>query len=216
MTTLRRSVPHPIELESYRIIDERVDLSHLGPGSRAVVTRVIHASADPEYAATMVVEEGAVAAGVAAIRAGAPVVVDVEMVRHGITGIDATCHLDRIEASAPDGRTRTARAMASAARRHPTGAVMAVGCAPTALFELVRMAQEDGFDPALVIGLPVGFVGAAEAKEAARAGPVSSITNVGDKGGSAVTAAAVNALVRLALDPSFRPADHPTDGTRGA
>ena len=75
---------------------------------------------------------------------------------------------------------------------------MVVGCAPTALAEVVRLAQRRVFQPALVIGLPVGFVGAAEAKAALRAQGLAAITNVGEKGGSAVAAAAVNALVRLA------------------
>src|SRR5437868_13888461 len=83
---------HPIETESYRILEERVDLSHIGPCARAVVARVIHASADIEYARTMVVDERAVHAGVDAIRAGAPVVADVEMVRCGINGTEAVCY----------------------------------------------------------------------------------------------------------------------------
>jgi precorrin-8X/cobalt-precorrin-8 methylmutase len=194
--------PHPIETESYRLLDQRVDLSHLGPGARAVVARVIHASAETEYARTMVVDDTVVRAGVEALRAGAPVVTDVEMVRHGITGTETVCCLDEIASTSSTGSTRSARAMALAARRHPTGAVVAVGCAPTALLEVVRMAAEEGFAPALVVGLPVGFVGAADAKAAARASGLATITNVGEKGGSAVTAAAVNAIVRLARTPA--------------
>ena len=186
---------HPIETESYRILAERVDLSTYGPLAAAVVARVIHASADLEYAATMVVDEAAVEAGVAALAGGAPIVVDVEMVRHGVTGIDAQCFLP---ASAPDGATRSAAGMAVAAERHPRGAVVVVGCAPTALDEVVRLYEAGRFLPALVVGLPVGFVGAAESKERLRASGLPAISNVGDKGGSAVAAAAVNVLVRLA------------------
>ena len=181
---------HPIEAESYRILAERVDLSRFGPLGAAVVARVIHASADLEYAETMVVDEAAAEAGVAALRRGAPVVVDVEMVRHGITGVDACCHLPP---QAPPGFTRTAAGMALAAREHPQGAVVVVGCAPTALDVVPEL-----FSPALVIGMPVGFVGAADAKERLRASGLPSISNVGEKGGSAVAAAALNALVRLA------------------
>jgi precorrin-8X/cobalt-precorrin-8 methylmutase len=195
--------PHPIEIESYRLLDQRVDLSHLAPPVRAVVARVIHASADTEYARTMVLDEPAVLAGVEAVRAGAPVVTDVEMVRHGITGAEAVCYLDEIAATPATGTTRSARAMALAARRHPTGAVLAVGCAPTALLEAVRMATEEEFMPALVVGLPVGFVGAADAKAAARASGLPTITNVGEHGGSAVAAAAVNAIIRLARAPGL-------------
>lgn len=186
---------HPIEAESYRILAQRVDLSGLGPLAGAVVARVIHASADLEYATTMVVDDAAVEAGVAALAGGAPVVVDVEMLRHGITGVEARCHLP---AQAPDGATRAAAGMALAAARHPRGAVVVVGCAPTALEEVVRLHESGRFAPALVVGLPVGFVGAAESKERLRASGLAAISNVGEKGGSAVAAAAVNALVRLA------------------
>ena len=188
---------HPIEARSYRILAERVDLSTFGPGAAAVVARVVHASADVEYAATMVVDEAAVATGVAALRAGAPVVADVEMVAAGIPGLAVCCHLG--DATPVDGLTRSAAGMRVAAARHPDGAVVVVGCAPTALAEAVRLWAEGVFRPALVVGLPVGFVGAAEAKEAVRCNPgLPSITNVGEKGGSAVAAAAVNALARLA------------------
>ncbi len=186
---------HPIEAESYRILAERVDLSAFGPVAAAVVARVIHASADLEYATTMVVDEAAAGAGVDALRAGAPVVVDVEMVRHGITGVTAGCFLP---SQAANGSTRSAAGMAAAAEAHPDGAVVVVGCAPTALDEVVALYEAGRFRPALVIGMPVGFVGAAESKEQLRASGLPAISNVGEKGGSAVAAAALNALARLA------------------
>jgi precorrin-8X/cobalt-precorrin-8 methylmutase len=186
---------HPIEAESYRILAERVDLSGLGPLSAAVVARVIHASADLDYAATMVVDEAALEAGVAALAAGAPVVVDVEMVRHGLTGVDARCYLPPQSTA---GTTRSAAGMVVAADRHPDGAVVVVGCAPTALEEVVRLHEAGRLSPALVVGLPVGFVGAAQSKERLRASGLPAVSNVGEKGGSAVAAAAVNALVRMA------------------
>jgi precorrin-8X/cobalt-precorrin-8 methylmutase len=89
-----------------------------------------------------------------------------------------------------------------AARRWPAGAVVVVGNAPTALFEVLALAAAGRFAPALVIGLPVGFVGAAEAKEALRSAPLASVSNVGERGGSAVAAAALNAIARLAADPA--------------
>ena len=189
---------HPIEAQSYRILAGRVDLSAFGAGAAAVAARVIHASADVEYAATMVVDEAAVAAGVAALRAGAPVVTDVEMVAAGISGVPTRCYLAEVPPSPGDGPTRSAAGMRLAAARHPEGAVVVVGCAPTALAEVVRLWADSALRPALVVGLPVGFVGAAEAKDALRAAGCPSISNVGEKGGSAVAAAAVNALVRLA------------------
>lgn len=191
------SAVHPIEAESYRILRERLDLSHLAPGPRAVVERVVHASADLDYARTVVITPNAVDAGVAALAAGAPVVADVEMVRAGIPGVGAVCYLGA--ARAGGDLTRSAAAMRLAAERHPEGAVVVVGCAPTALAEVVRLAER-GFAPALVVGLPVGFVGAAEAKAGLVGSGLPAIANVGEKGGSAVAAAVVNALVRLARD----------------
>jgi precorrin-8X/cobalt-precorrin-8 methylmutase len=191
---------HPIELESYRILRERVDLSHLGGGAAAVVARMIHASADVEYATTTVVGEHAVDAGIAAMRAGAPVVTDVEMTRVGLSGVDRRCFLDHV---GPAGRpTRSAAAMRIGATEHRDGAIFVVGCAPTALIELMAVVDEGRTRPALVIGLPVGFVGAAESKELLRQSPLASIaiTNIGEKGGSAVAAAAFNAIARSARD----------------
>jgi precorrin-8X/cobalt-precorrin-8 methylmutase len=204
---------HPIEAESYRIIGERVDLSGWDPLDRAVVARVIHAAADIGYASTMRLTPGAVAAGVRALRAGAPVVADVEMVAAATRRSGTRCLLDegRVEHAAADDPdlTVSAAAMRVAARRWPAGAVVVVGNAPTALVEVLAQAARAGgtgdgarFAPALVIGMPVGFVGAAEAKEALRASPLPSVSNVGERGGSAVAAAALNAIARLAADPA--------------
>ena len=189
---------HPIELESYRILESRVDLSHLGPLSRAVVARIVHASADLEYADTTVLDETSLAHAVEALRAGAPIVTDVEMVGAGITGMPSRCYLD--EAIATPESTRSAHAMRIATERHPAGAIFVIGCAPTALFALLEVDVE----PALVIGMPVGFVGAAESKEALRASALPSVSNVGEKGGSAVAAAAANALIRIATSEERR------------
>lgn len=192
---------HPIEVESYRILTERVDLGGLAPGPRAVVERVIHASADLDFAATTIVADEDVRRGVQALRAGATVVVDVEMVRAGISGHPTTCLLGDAKAGPGGYPTRSAMAVRAAARLHPDGAIWVVGCAPTALTEILDLAESGVLRPALIIGMPVGFVGAAEAKAATRelAGRIglAAITNVGEKGGSAVAAAAFNALVRL-------------------
>ena len=99
--------------------------------------------------------------------------------------------------------------MRVAAARWPDGAVVVVGNAPTALFEVVRLAAAGDFRPALVIGLPVGFVGAADAKAALRASGLPSVSNVGERGGSAVAAAALNALWRLATTPTGDDSPHP-------
>lgn len=192
------SAVHPIEQESYRILRDRIDLTHLAGGPRAVVERVIHATADLEYAGTMVAPAAAVDAAVAALASGGPVVADVEMTRSGITGVAATCYLR--EAQGGDGLTRSAAAMRLAAERHPDGAVVVIGCAPTALVEALALAREGVWQPAALVALPVGFVGAAAAKEAALASGLAVISNTGDKGGAAAAAAVCNALVRLAAD----------------
>ena len=197
---------HPIEAESYRILADRVDLDRWPPLSRAVVARVIHASADVGYADTLVVDEQACAAGVAALRAGAPVVSDVDMVAVATRPAGTVSLLAEGRARAAADRagepdlTVSAAAMRVAAERWASGAVVAIGNAPTALAEVVALAAAGRFAPALVIGLPVGFVGAAEAKAALRASGLPAVSNVGERGGSAVAAAALNALWRLSRE----------------
>jgi precorrin-8X/cobalt-precorrin-8 methylmutase len=180
---------HPIEQESYAVLRARVDLSHLPPLVRAVTERVVHASADLDYVHDLVTDEEALRAGAAALAAGAPVVADVQMVAAGITGRDVVCRVR--DAQARDGLTRSAAAVHLAYEQVGPGAVWVIGCAPTALVELVALDVR----PALVVGLPVGFVGAAESKAALRASGLPQVSNVGEKGGSAVAAAALNALL---------------------
>jgi precorrin-8X/cobalt-precorrin-8 methylmutase len=185
---------HPIETESYRILRGMVDLSNLGPLSRAVAERVIHASADPDYAESLVLEEAALESGISALRHGVPVVTDVGMVAAGITGRQTLCLVSDPRAQALSERlgiTRSAAGFRLAAEEVGKGAVWVVGNAPTALLELL------GLDvaPDLVVGLPVGFVGAAESKDALVASGLPAVANRGPKGGSAVAAAAVNALI---------------------
>jgi len=189
---LRR--PHPIEAESYRILRELVDLSHLEPLSRAVAERVIHASADTEYADSLVLNEMDLRRGFDALGGGAPVVADVGMVAAGITSREALCFVSDPRArgiSEGLGITRSAAGMRLAAEEAGPGAVWVVGNAPTALFELLELEVE----PALVVGLPVGFVGAAESKERLLESGLPALANHGPKGGSAVAAAAVNAIL---------------------
>jgi precorrin isomerase len=192
---------HPIEEESFRILRTRLDLTSRAPGERSVIERIVHASADLEFATSTVVTEGSVKRGAEALGRGAPVVVDVEMVGAGISGYPTECHLRSAEAGPGGYPTRTAMGIRAAAAQHPEGAVWVVGCAPTALSEILELIESGALRPALVIGLPVGFVGAAEAKAATRAlaerTGLATITNVGEKGGSAVAAAAFNAIVRI-------------------
>jgi precorrin-8X/cobalt-precorrin-8 methylmutase len=185
---------HPIEKESYRILRGMVDLAHLGALSRAVAERIIHASADPDYAESLVLDEAALENGISALRRGDPVVTDVGMVATGITGRQTQSFVSdprARELSERFGITRSAAGFRLAAEDVGGGAVWVVGNAPTALFELL------GLDvaPSLVIGLPVGFVGAAESKAALVASGLPAVANRGPKGGSAVAAAALNALI---------------------
>ncbi|HEY6752651.1 MAG TPA: precorrin-8X methylmutase [Rubrobacteraceae bacterium] len=185
---------HPIEAESYRILRERVDLSHLGPLSRAVVERVTHASADLDYAESLVLDETALERGLEALRDGAPIVTDVGMVAAGITARETSCFVSDPRARELSGRlgiTRSAAGFRVAAEEAGSGAVWVVGNAPTALFELLELETE----PVLVVGLPVGFVGAAESKEKLVESGLPAISNRGPKGGSAVAAAALNTLI---------------------
>jgi len=201
VTPLTPRTVHPIEEESYRILRSRLDTSHLPPLTRAVVERVIHSSADLAYATDLVTDESALRAAHTALHAGAPIVADVEMVAAGITRRDAVCRL--ADASSGPGLTRSAHAIRLAHQEVGPGAVWVIGCAPTALFELLSLDAA----PALVIGLPVGFVGAAESKAALRASGLPAVSNVSEKGGSAVAAAALNAL--LYTDPSPDPYSAP-------
>lgn len=182
---------HPIERESFRILRGLVDLSHLPPLSRAVAERVIHASADPSYASDLVLDEEALRSGRRALLAGAPVIVDARMVAAGITARQTACILDHASCAEPTRTAAGVRVLACASAA--VNAVWVIGCAPTALFALL----EEGIRPPLVIGLPVGFVGAVESKAALAGSGLACVTNRSPKGGSAVAAAALNALLYL-------------------
>jgi precorrin-8X/cobalt-precorrin-8 methylmutase len=191
---------HPIEEASYRILAERVDLSAWKPGARDVVARMVHATADESFAATARIGEEAVEAAVAALAAGGPVVCDARMVVAGLPSVPAAvCLLDEVPSAAP-GDTRSAAAIRLAAERYADGALWVIGNAPTALFALLELHATGRVRPAAVVGLPVGYVGAAESKEALWDSPLRplAITNVGVRGGSPAAAGAVNALARLA------------------
>ncbi len=185
---------HPIEAESYRILRGLVDLSRFGPLGRAVAERIIHSSADLEYADTLVLDELALEKGLEALHRGASIVTDVNMVAAGITAREARCYVAdprSREISEELDITRSAAGFRVAAEEVGGEAVWVVGNAPTALFELLDL----GADPALVIGLPVGFVGAAESKRKLLESGLPALANRGPKGGSAVAAAALNALI---------------------
>ena len=187
---------HPIEQESYAILRSRIDLSHLPPLSRAVAERVIHASADLGFGTSLVLDEEALQRGREALRAGAPVITDAGMVVAGITSRTARVPIfddPRVpDAAREAGTTRSYAAMRLAAADAEPGTVWVIGNAPTALRALL---EHPPAEPALIVGLPVGFVGASEAKADLAASGLPCVTNVGERGGSAVAVAAVNALL---------------------
>lgn len=191
---------HPIEAESYRILRSLVDTTALPPLTRAVVERVIHASAEVGYRTDLVCAEADLVAGAVALAAGAPIVADARMVAAGVTSRPVRCLVGDPRAAAlaaATGLTRSAAAFRLAAAEVGPGAVWVVGNAPTALAELIALSAqpEIGSRPALVVGVPVGFVGAVEAKAALRASGLPAVSTVSERGGSAVAAAAVNALL---------------------
>jgi precorrin-8X/cobalt-precorrin-8 methylmutase len=188
---------------SFAIIRAEAELSRFTVEEERVAVRIIHASGMVEVARDIAFSAGAVAAGIKALEAGAPILCDAKMVSNGVTRArlpadnQVVCTLDDPSVAtlaAKMGTTRTAAAM-ELWRDRLGGAVVAIGNAPTALFRLLEMLDEGVPAPACVIGMPVGFVGAAESKEALIAdGRVPYLAVRGRKGGSAMTAAAINAL----------------------
>jgi precorrin-8X/cobalt-precorrin-8 methylmutase len=191
----------PDVAESYRILRDRVDLTRLPKLSRDVTEGVIHATADFDYLTDLVCDEDALADGVAALAAGAPVVADSAMVAAGITGCPVLCKISepltrRLARTA--GISRAAAAVRLAFGEAGAGAVWVVGGTPAALEEILNRRVE----PAFVIGMPAGFVAAAAAKDALRASDLRSVTNMSEKGGAVAAVAAFNALLRAARELS--------------
>jgi len=205
--------PEEIEAESFRIIESEVGAHPCSSAEWPVVRRVIHTSADFDYARSMLFSPDAVTQGVAALRTGRGIVTDTTMALAGIAkprlkkfGIAAACFVADPEVAREaneQGITRSILAMRKATIDRGNG-IFVIGNAPTALFELIRLIREEGLRPDLIIGLPVGFVGAAESKErllqVAEEFMLPFIANQGRKGGSNVAAAVVNALLILAED----------------
>lgn len=196
--------PAAIYERSFATIRAEADLSAVPPDLAALAIRVIHAAGDPGIVADLVASDGAVAAGRAALASGAPILVDTAMVAAGIIRRRLPAENDVICCLSEPGVAETARAIGntrSAAavefwRPHLEGAVVVIGNAPTALFHLLEMLDEGAPRPALILGFPVGFVGAAESKEAliANDAGVPFVSLRGRRGGSAIAAAALNAL----------------------
>ena len=201
--------PEEIEAESFRIIDAEAGRHDWPAAEWQIVRRAVHTSADFEYVRSMVFSQRAVEQAVAALRSGYGIVTDTNMALSGISkvrlarfGTRVSCHVadpDVIETAKQEGITRSIAAMRKAVG-DPMNRIFVIGNAPTALFELLRLTDEGTAKRALIIGLPVGFVGAEESKNALAASgqAIPFITNIGRKGGSNVAAAVVNALAILA------------------
>jgi precorrin-8X/cobalt-precorrin-8 methylmutase len=187
---------------SFAIIRNEADLSRFSTEEERVAVRIIHACGMVEVAADIVFSPGTVLVGIAALEAGAPILCDSKMVSNGITRTrlpcdnPVICTLDLPSVPALAARLGTTRTAAAIEfwRDRLDGAVVAIGNAPTALFRLLELLDEGAPPPACVIGMPVGFVGAAESKEALMGRQVPFFCVRGRKGGSAMTAATINAL----------------------
>lgn len=199
--------PALIETRSMEIIAPYLAGYNLSQDEIKVYSRIIHAAGDPDYARVIRIHPEAIAAGCAALASGCNIYCDVEMVRTGINkttlaelGGSVHCLINDTTVSASAKAAGITRSMAAMRQfgANLDGAVVAIGNAPTALFEVLKMIKDEGIRPALIIGVPVGFVGAAESKELlAETSSVPYITVLGNKGGSPIAAATTNALLYM-------------------
>ena len=198
--------PHEIEALSFRIIDAEVGPHSFSELQWQIVRRMIHTSADFDYRDTVRFHPMAIEAGLSAIGRGATIVTDTRMALSGIRKKDLErcggrvhCLIDDpdVARTARDQQITRARAAVDAALDLMAGGIFAVGNAPTALMRLLELSKTGRPMPALVIGLPVGFVNAAESKAALIESDLPHITNVGRKGGSNLAASVINALIIL-------------------
>ncbi|MCI6869209.1 MAG: precorrin-8X methylmutase [Selenomonadales bacterium] len=205
--------PMEIENRSMEIIAPHLEGLNLDEAQTKVYSRIIHAAGDVEYAPIIRIHPDAISAAQKAIKSGCNIYTDVEMVRTGINkrklasfGGEVFCLVADPEVAAvakEQGITRSMAAMRAFGKKLD-GAIVAIGNAPTALFEVLRMIEEDGIRPAAVVGIPVGFVGAADSKEElAKNTKVPFITVAGTKGGSPIAAASINAIMYLIDNSRF-------------
>jgi len=198
--------PAAITRRSFELIRAEADLSRIPTAAHPLVLRLIHACGMIDIVHDLVLSEAAIAAGEAALRAGAPVLCDVETAGAGITRARlpaanrVRCAIGEAEVAAQSAARGTSRSALGVERwgADLAGAVVAIGSAPTALFRLIEGLESGWPRPAVIVAMPVGFVGAAESKEALidAALGVPHIVLRGRRGGSALAAAAVNALAR--------------------
>lgn len=195
---------HPIMEQSFAVIDREIGEHNFSGAEYAIVRRVIHSTADFEFKYLMKFSPGAIDAGVEAIRRRVPIITDVGMVKQGVAGLVAQTFDNPLISAveiAPQplaGKTRTETGLLQCYNEFPE-AIFAIGNAPTALLALCQQLTTASVLPALVIGVPVGFISVVESKAALAQTPVPQILVEGRKGGSPVAAAIVNALITLAV-----------------
>lgn len=199
--------PMAIENRSMELIAPHLERLNLDERATKVYSRLIHASGDVGYAPITRVHPEAIDRAIEALKSGAHIYTDVEMVRTGINkkklasfGGEVHCLVADADVAVRAKELGITRSMVAMRQfgKALDGSIVAIGNAPTALFEVLRMVREEGIRPACIVGIPVGFVGAAESKaELAENGIVPYITVEGTKGGSPIAAAAVNALMYL-------------------
>ena len=199
--------PMAIENRSMELIAPHLEGLDLDERATKLYSRLIHASGDVGYAPITRVHPEAIDRAIGALKAGAHIYTDVEMVRTGINkkklasfGGEVHCLVADPDVAVRAKELGITRAMVAMRQfgKALNGSIVAIGNAPTALFEVLRLVREEGIRPACIVGIPVGFVGAAESKAALAAhGIVPYITVEGTKGGSPIAAAAINALMYL-------------------
>ncbi len=198
--------PQEIERKSMELISDLIGQLPVSPEATKIIRRVVHTTGDPDFASLVEIHPDAITAGIAALRRGCKIFTDVNMVKIGINskrvaalGNEVICYIGDSDIAKEAEQTGKTRAMTAMARitQELDGNILAVGNAPTALFAVLEAVKELKIKPALIVGIPVGFVGAAESKEALVQSGLPYITVRGTKGGSTITVSVINALLYM-------------------
>ncbi len=201
-------LPEQIEEKSFQLIEERVPSHSFDQKEWTIVRRMIHATVDFDLVHDTKFHPEAISKGIAALRKGAPIITDTKMVKAGISLkrlrkyktkiLCAISHPEVIKEARLSGKTRASVAMQKMSSLM-YGSIIAIGNAPTALFEILELAEKESQIPSLIIGVPVGLVGASESKEMLMKKDIPYITVRGEKGGSPLAVSIINGLAVLAL-----------------
>ncbi|MDP7554968.1 MAG: precorrin-8X methylmutase [Nitrospinota bacterium] len=203
---LNKVAPSKIEDKSMELIEKNLNGHEIPPEQKPIIKRVIHTTGDFDFLTSIIFHDKAVSAGLKAVEEKKIIFTDVTMVQAGINkklGHDVRCVLNDpevMELASHEGITKASAGMKSLSHKLD-GNIIAIGNAPTALIELVNMIKNNGLKPALIVGIPVGFVNAKESKSyLTTIKDVPYITNRGQKGGSTVAVAIINALIKMAFN----------------